>query len=288
MNPLALLCRIAPPVAAEIAYRLWWNLGRPAPVHERDRALHAEATVGELEVNGKRVVTYSWGRGRRVVLLVHGWRSRASRFSALVKALEAPDRTIIAFDAPGNGASPGTRTSVLDYAEAIAQLHDEHGEFEAIVGHSFGVLSTFVAVREGVRARSIVGISGMHDATAILGEFARQAGLTPKVREVLRDKVERRTFTVVDDPWTRFVTRIDDPVPLLLVHDTNDRIVPPAEADLIELSHTGRVRRLTTTGLGHGRILSDPAVAGAVAAFLTPSGARTRSSASSRGTRSRS
>ena len=120
MNPLPLLCRLAPPVAAEIAYRLWWNLGKPEPVHARDRAVHAQAVVGEIEVNGKSVTTYTWGTGRRVVVLVHGWRSRASRFSALVAALSEPGRTIVAFDAPGNGNSPGTRTSVLDYAEAIA------------------------------------------------------------------------------------------------------------------------------------------------------------------------
>ncbi|MBX3100438.1 MAG: alpha/beta fold hydrolase [Salinibacterium sp.] len=270
MNPLNLLCRIAPPVAAEVAYRLWWNLGQPEAVHARDRDVHAEAVVGELEVNGKPVVTYSWGNGRRVILLVHGWRSRASRFSTLVRALEEPGRTIIAFDAPGNGASPGSRTSVLDYAEAIAQLHDVHGEFEAIIGHSFGVLSAFVAIREGVRTGRIVGVAGMHDASAILGQFARQAGLTDRVRELLRDTVERRTFTVVDDPWARFVTRIDDPLPVLLVHDTTDRIVSPSEADLIELSHIGPVRRITTTGLGHMRVLGDASIAAEIAGFVSP------------------
>jgi len=298
MNPLALLCRVAPPVAAEVAYRLWWNLGTPETVHPRDAAVHAEAVTGELEVNGKRVVTYTWGRGRRVILLVHGWRSRASRFSALVRALERPDRTIVAFDAPGNGDSPGNRTSVLDYAEAIAQLHDQHGEFEAIVGHSFGVLSTFVAVSEGARTGSIVGVSGMHDSNAIFGEFVRQARLTRAVADRLRDRVERRTFTIVDDPWARFVTRIDDALPVLLVHDTDDPVVSPTEADLIELCHTGPVRRLTTSGLGHNRILGDSGVVAAIASFLEAprrvepsgrvelngSGMHTRSSASSRET----
>lgn len=271
-------------VAAEIAYRLWGSLGRPEPVHERDRAVHERATAGELDVHGNRVVTYRWGNGPRVILLVHGWRSRASRLSALVTALEAPDATILAFDAPGNGASPGRRTTVLDYAEAIHQLGEQHGPFQAVVGHSFGVLATFLAVREGAAARRIVGISGMHDADGIVTEFSRQLGLSPAVKARLREKIARRTFTVVDDPWARFVSRVDDAgIPLLLVHDRADRVVPPGEIDTIATDHPGHVELLRTSGLGHSRILSDAAVVAAVADFVTasvPSARRTRSSAS--------
>ena len=265
--------RILPaPLAAELAYRYWWSLGAPEAVHSRDAAVHADAVIGEVEANGKRVVTYTWGNGRRVILLVHGWRSRASRFSAVVSALARPDRTIVAFDAPGNGDSPGDRTSVLDYAAAIHELHDLHGEFEAVVAHSFGVLSTFVAVAEGVGTRSIVGVSGMHDSASILDQFARQLSLPRRVITLLRGKIERRTFTVVDNPWQRFVTRVDTPLPLLLVHDTDDRVVPSVEADLIELAHTGRVSRLTTSGLGHNRVLGDAAVVAQIALFVSESG----------------
>lgn len=260
------------PVAAEIAYGLWGSLGRPEAVHERDRAVHDRAVVGALDVHGKRVMTYRWGSGRRVILLVHGWRSRASRLSALVEALEGPDATVLAFDAPGNGDSPGRRTTVLDYAEAVHQLGEQCGPFQAIVGHSFGVLASFLAVREGTAARRIIGISGMHDADGIVTEFSRQLGLSAAVKARLRDKIARRTFTVVDDPWARFVSRVDDPgIPLLLIHDSGDRVVPPGELDLIAADHPGHVELLRTTGLGHSRILSDPAVLDAVAGFVSAS-----------------
>ena len=277
------------PIAAEIAYRLWGSLGTPEAVHERDRAVHDAAVTGSLEVNGKTVTTYTWGSGRRVILLVHGWRSRASRLSRIVGALQAPDATIVSFDAPGNGDSPGNRTTVLDYAEAIHQLGERHGRFEAIVAHSFGVLASFLAVREGTATRRIVGISGMHDAGALVDQFAHQLSLPARVVSGLRDRIERRTFTVVDDPWSRFVARIDDPgVPVLLVHDADDRLVRPAQLERIASDHPGAVEVLRTSGLGHSRILSDPAVLAAVTAFVTASARRTRSSASSPGTPSRS
>jgi pimeloyl-ACP methyl ester carboxylesterase len=257
------------PVAGAIAHRIWRGLGTPESVHERDLEVHARAQRGQLEVNGSSVVTYRWGAGPRVILLVHGWRSRASRLSAIVRALE-PHATVVAFDAPGHGDSGGRFATVLDYAEAIHQLGERHGEFHAIVGHSFGVLSAFLAVREGVATRRIVGISGMHDAeTGIMHAFASQLGLSPRVSARLRHLVEARTFAVVDDPWERFTTRIDDPrVPLLLVHDDLDRTVLPVAADLIAAAHPGAVEVLRTKGLGHARILSDPAVLDAIEAFV--------------------
>lgn len=273
-------------LSSELAYRAWGSLGTPEAVHERDRAVHERAVTDELDVLGKRVVTYRWGAGPRVILLVHGWRSRASRLSALVQALEGPDVTALAFDAPGNGDSAGLRTTVLDYAEAIHQLGEQYGQFQAVVAHSFGVLATFLAVREGAATRRVVAISGMHSADRLVREFSRQLGLSGAVERRLRDKIGRRTFTIVDAPWERFVSRLDDAaVPLLLVHDSGDQVVPPGELDLIAADHDGHVELLRTTGLGHSRILSDPAVLTAVAGFVSaplnpPSVPRTRSSAS--------
>ena len=270
MRPVTRALNALPtPVAGAIAHRIWRGLGTPESVHERDADVHARAERGQLEVNGSSVVTYRWGAGPRVILLVHGWRSRASRLSALVRALE-PHATIVAFDAPGNGDSPGKFATVLDYAEAIHLLGEEHGEFHAIVGHSFGVMASFLAVREGVATRRLVGISGMHDAeTGIMHAFARNLGLSPRVAARLRHLVETRTFAVVDDPWARFTTRIDDArVPVLLVYDELDRTVLPVAADLIAAAHPGPVEVLRTSGLGHSRILSDPEVVGAIEGFV--------------------
>ena len=268
---LKVIGAVAPPLAAEVSFRFWRALGTPEVVHERDRAVHEEAVVGQLEVGGERVATYTWGNGSRVILLVHGWRSRASRFSALVKALESPDRTIVAFDAPGNGDSTGNRVTVLDYADAITQLAARHGEFEAIVGHSFGVLSSFLAIREGVRTRRIVAVSGMYDADQLVDQFARQAGIRGRAKAGLRRRIERRTFPTVADPWRRFVSEIDPThthVPLLLVHDGDDALVSVDEAARIADAHTGTVSVHLTDGLGHSRILGDPGVLAAIASFV--------------------
>lgn len=265
MTALTALGRIAPPLAAEIAWRAWRRVGPPAAVHERDAATHARAQVENIGP----VVTYRWGEGPRVILLVHGWHSRASRFSAIIDALEGPDTTIIAFDAPANGATPGRFVTVLEYVDVITQLARRHGSIDTIVGHSFGVLASFIALRESVRARRLIAISGMYDAHQLIDEFSRRAGISGAAKRGLRRRIERRTFPHVADPWRRFVSETEpaDGIPLLIVHDSGDTYVDPGQALLIADAHTGPVESLITTGLGHSRILSDPGVVRRVGEF---------------------
>lgn len=266
---------VAPPLAAEAAYRIWLDLGRPAEVAERDVDIHAQATTGKLLIGGAQVVTYTWGSGPNTVLLVHGWRSRASRFAAVIRTLQSPERTIVSFDAPGNGSSSGTRTTILDYTEAITRLSERHGRFDAIVAHSFGVLATFLAVREGVRTDRIVGISGMYDADQLVDQLALQLSLPSRARRGLRRRIERRAFRDVPDLWERFVSRldpVDSNISVLLVHDAEDPLVDASNATRIVQAHPGLGRILITHGLGHARTLRDQQALHEVQAFVDDTG----------------
>lgn len=272
---LGALSAVAPPVAAEIGFRLWRSLGRPVPVHPRDRAVHDRAVRGTLDLDGTPVVTYTWGDGPEVVLLVHGWRSRASRFAPLVAALEAPGRTIVAFDAPGNGETPGHRTSILEYVRIIRLLAARHGGVSTIVAHSFGVLSAFVAVREGVAVDRIVGIAGLHGADEIVNQFCREVGLGQRAKRGLRSRIERRFFAGVSDLWRRFRAELDPAdttTEVLLVHSRDDSRVSFRQSELIAEAHTGPVRLVLVDGLGHNRILADPGVLEQVAGFVALEG----------------
>ncbi|MFD6136907.1 serine aminopeptidase domain-containing protein, partial [Isoptericola sp. NPDC060257] len=134
---LRALSAVAPPLAVRVAARAFWHVGAPADVRPSDRAVHERARRGAVLVDGERVVTYRWGDPPApTVLLVHGWKSRASRFAGLVTSLEAAGLGVVSFDGVAHGASSGRRMSALEHMAAIRAVHDAEGPFNAVVGHS--------------------------------------------------------------------------------------------------------------------------------------------------------
>ena len=257
-----------PFVGPRFVWRLFWRLGPAVPVRASESAFHEQA--GRIDLSG--VTGYEWGAGDRTVLLVHGWQSRASRFAEIGSQLVARGYTVVSFDAPGNGDSPGERTHVFDYVAAIRELSARYGEFEAIVAHSFGAIASFMAARSGVHTTRIATIAGVHDFASIVDDFGRAVGLEAGGVRRLRRSIERWSDERGIDPWREVVAELDPTdtgTPLLVVHDSGDREVALEQAMQIVEAHTGAVETLITDGLGHNRVLSDADVVARVLQFVT-------------------
>jgi pimeloyl-ACP methyl ester carboxylesterase len=241
---------------------------RPRP---DERAAIESARTGELTVEGKAVVTYAWGSGERPVLLVHGWESRASRYAKLVTRLVELGYSPVSFDAPGHGASEGNSTTLVEYRAIIAQLQCVHGDFEAVVGHSFGVLALFLSLPEGMRTDRMVAISSVPDFGYLVDSFCAHMALGPRMEDEIRHRLEWDLYPG-EDMWTRFSVLHHSPqvrIPLLVVHDENDEAVGAEQAERIVGAFEGRARLVVTRRLGHRRILGAPVVVDAIARFLT-------------------
>ncbi|WP_406288940.1 alpha/beta hydrolase [Embleya sp. NBC_00896] len=264
---------LSPKAAGALAYRLFnrpFGRGRVRPA---ERSAHMFATVDTLDVGGRRVVTYRWGDGTDPVLLLHGWQSRASRFALFVEELRARGMTPIGFDAPGHGDSGGKRTTVLDYAEIAGRIQDRHGDFRAILAHSFGVLGAFQALRSGVRADRVVAVGGVCDMEYLLDRFSAGLGLDSRVKAALRARADARLLAPESDIWQRFSASHGPEtirVPILVVHDEDDDMVVADQAHRLVAAYRDRARLFGTKGLGHHRVLGDAAVVAEVLRFLEP------------------
>ncbi|MFJ5832589.1 alpha/beta fold hydrolase [Streptomyces sp. NPDC093089] len=264
--------RVAPGPAGRLAFHLFVRpLGR-ARLKPGERDLFAAARIGRLRVRGKEVVTYAWGDGRRPVLLVHGWSSRASRLTAFAEQLIARGYSPVTFDAPGHGEAPGRASNILEYREVIRELHARHGDFEAVVAHSFGALAALFALRDGVRTARFVGLGAVGSFDLLLAGFRAGLGVDERVIRCMRDHVERRLAPDEPGIWDRFGADRDPGelgAPVLLFHDEGDDMVPLAQARLLARAHGDRARLVVTRGLGHRRILTDPEVVAEAVEFAT-------------------
>ncbi|MFD4606949.1 alpha/beta fold hydrolase [Streptomyces sp. NPDC058440] len=241
---------------------------RPRP---DERAVIESARTGELSIDGKAVVTYAWGSGERPVLLVHGWESRASRYVKLITRLVELGYSPVSFDAPGHGESEGDSTTLVEYRAIIARLHAAHGDFAAVVSHSFGVLAIVLSLPEGLRADRIVAISSVPDFGYLVDSFCAHMALGPRLEDEIRRRLERDLYPG-EDMWTRFsVLHHASYVrgPLLLIHDENDEAVGAEQAERIAGAFEGRARLILTRRLGHRRILGAPRVVDEIAGFVT-------------------
>lgn len=269
---LRALSAVAPSIAVRVAARAFWHVGPPAEVRPADRGAHERACRGAVDVDGERVVTYRWGDRRApTVLLVHGWKSRASRLAGLVTPLEAAGLGVVSFDGVAHGASSGRRMSALEHMAAIRAVHDAEGPFTAVVGHSLGALAAGLALADGLPADRFVSVAAMTGFDAIAESFLRLVGMPAGLHERLCDHVERTFPGDVRDVRSR-IDLVAHPVPehvaTLFVQDGDDRMSLPAGAPLLQAAVPGS-ELLATRGLGHTRVLDDPAVVAAVVAHVT-------------------
>jgi pimeloyl-ACP methyl ester carboxylesterase len=208
----------------------------------------------------------AWGRGP-AIYLVHGWGGRASQWSSFVEPLAAAGLKVVAFDAPGHGASKATRTSIPHFAAALTAVVDSVGPARAIVGHSMGGVSAALALARGLSAERIALIGSPADPTEIFAAVLARIGLPKRFYPAIWEKFETEYGFDSDELPVR-PPELGQALPALVVHDRDDREVPYASADRILRAWPGATL-VTTSGLGHQRILRDPGVIRKVVAFAS-------------------
>ena len=152
----------------------------------------------DLSLDGRPLAVWRWGRGP-AVLLVHGWGSRGSRLASFIAPLTEAGYSVVAFDAPGHGASAGRLSSLPQFISAIQRLAARARALEAIVAHSMGGAATTLAMARGLRSGRVVFLAPAADPAGYSERFAEMVGLTPDVLARMKRSIERRFGQSWDD-----------------------------------------------------------------------------------------
>jgi pimeloyl-ACP methyl ester carboxylesterase len=283
----AVLDRAAPALAARWAERIWFTLPRsdagsaaaPGEANQgRPRSATRAAAVQPggrpftVDVGGHRVAGQVWGEGPPVYLM-HGWGGYSGQLAAFVAPLVARGYRVVAFDAPSHGRSaPGAfgprSSSIPEFAAALTAVVAEAGPAHALIAHSMGGTAAAVALCDGLRADRLALLAPMASPVAYAGQLAGVLGFGERTYRRLITRVERR----VGAPMRHFdvpeLGRAIAMPPTLIVHDREDAYTPVTDGAAIAAAWPS-ARMHVTSGLGHRRLLGDPAVVAEVVDFVT-------------------
>jgi pimeloyl-ACP methyl ester carboxylesterase len=223
------------------------------------------------------VAAWRWGAGP-AVLLVHGWEDDHHCFDAMIGRLVASGQAVVAFDLPAHGESGGLRTALPAVANAVADVAELLGPVRAIVGHSFGGAAATLAVAAALEVERVVIMSSPVSVARVLDGVTARLGLSAERRQGIEDALVRRVGVPLEllelEPIAK---RLD--APTLVVHSRDDRMVPFFAGVRLQRAWPG-AKLCAVDGLGHRRILSDPAVMDRVANFVAAPAANARLQAS--------
>jgi len=203
---------------------------------------------------GHRLAVWRWGTEGPLVLLVHGWDSRASHLGAFVEPLLAAGYRVLAFDGPGQGDSEGVRSNVVDLGQAILDVVEATGPVSAAIGHSMGSAALLYAFAHGLETRATVHIAGPSSLRGVLIRTAAMLELNMEQGRELISLMEGETGLPVDDMELSALAQ-GLRHPALILHDPEDREIPFGESERLNTAWAQATLH-PMPGLGHRRIIS--------------------------------
>ena len=263
--------RLLPAAGAALAERMWFTVP-PLPraaAREPDGLPPYEPI--SVDVDGRTVRGRAYGTGPTVVL-VHGWGGWGMQLAAYVRTAHGGglprDHLRRAQPRPLRPRSDRSRRStVMEIVAALQAVVAAYGPPAGVIAHSLGAMAVARAVKDGLEVERTVFLApSQHPAhfTYYLGDLL---GFGPRVRRRLLDRVERRVGARLDDYDAAAVGRCGPTPPVLVVHDRGDPHTPHAGAVAIAEAWPDAML-VSTEGLGHHRILRDPAVVAEAVDFL--------------------
>lgn len=260
---------VAPDFTAKVATELFLRPKRYPHSQKEIDILHSART--ETLQSGRKV--YFWGEGpdksstKPIVTFVHGWESRGSAFHKWIPIFVQNGFTVMGWDGPAHGSSPGVRTHAPEIARSLHADITELGiPIYALVGHSLGGVVVGILSRLMPVPPKIVILSAPAHVTSVFQRYHDQIRLSLTAREKFNERIKHLTGLTASEA-SLADNDLSEKTETLLIHDIHDREVPFSD---FEVLHTAwkQSRFIATSGLGHRRILRDESVAHQIIDFL--------------------
>ncbi|MGL2967540.1 alpha/beta hydrolase [Flavobacterium sp. XGLA_31] len=203
-----------------------------------------------FEYEGEKIQTYLWQGDEKIILLVHGWESNASRWKKLLTHLKPLGHTIIAIDGPAHGLSDGTEFNTPKYAEFIHILTQKY-QPHIVIGHSVGgvTLAYYLNKFKNPHIQKAVLLGAPSDFQIISNNFVALLSLNDRLKNLLETHCkERFNISVQEFSGHKFAENFHQKA--FIAHDINDPVVKIDEGRKYAKAWKNATY-IETQGLGH-------------------------------------
>ncbi len=266
-NLLTVFWNIMPILAKKVVKNLFFA-PRKYKIRPEEKQLLDESEPFEIVVNDKRIQCWKWGQGPGI-LLAHGWNGSGIQMHRFIHPLLDKGYAVIAFDAPGHGASDGKTSSYFEYSDAIRFLLSKRRDLNirGAIAHSFGAAAILNGMHKERYPLAAVLISPALKLFRIFHQMFSAVGVPEHLlQSLVKDYENNFGYDFKSDEPFRLLSLI--PSDTLIVHDREDETVPYADSVDAD-SRFEHVTLHTTRSLGHKQILYHPETIEYVTGYLS-------------------
>ena len=200
------------------------------------------------------------------ILCAHGWSSFGLRFAPWARAAQAAGFALVSFDHSAHGRSSGHLATFPSFVAGINAMRGAYRAPAAAVGHSFGAAALAMAAAENSLHCPLVLVAPPADLMVAIRFFARRVKLPWHFVDAIASVISRRVGRDVRSFAAKTAT-VNVHQRVLVIHDVADNEVSwSAGAQYAMLAPNARL--LSTTGLGHHRVLNDDSTITAALAHI--------------------
>lgn len=208
------------------------------------------SSMKKLSLNQHHIQTYEWHGEKETILLIHGWESNANRWQGVIQYLKKLNYRIIALDAPGQGLSSGKELNAVLYSRFVNEVSN-HFKPDFLIGHSLGGMTMlyYLSSYKPNFIKKAVSLGAPNRFLRITENYKKLISLSNKsYQEFLKEFTKRFSINPTNFNSSSFIENIT--IPLGIIHDKDDKIVPYSDAIEILKKHP-KMPHYTTHNLGH-------------------------------------
>jgi pimeloyl-ACP methyl ester carboxylesterase len=245
-----LLSFVFPKKAAQLAYAFFSEPRAGRLTEDKLPTVLLETQKDSFQYENHTIQTYTWKGDHKVIVLVHGWESNASRWENLIPFLRKSGSTIVAIDAPAHGLSSGKEFNIPTYASYINVIAEKFKP-QYLIGHSLGGKTClyYQSIYKNPSIEKMVILGAPSDFKVILNNYITLLSLNSKIAKALEEHYLVH-FKLKINQFSGELFAATLSIPGLIIHDKEDTVVLFKEGEKIARTWE-KSRLIETKGLGH-------------------------------------